>query len=366
MGSSWFDSLSMVTPYGAVNSIKDFVVEKAPDVWDAARGFVKIANTRDFNDLPGDTTLFQSKYDFTQRRFPIDLGDQSYNGHYMVININTQNGTRFKDSVESPFGRVNTAQRLDDELSKTDALRYNIDDKWKDSDGISFSTTNSGLATLSIPRQTRRTVESIALYMPNTVVFDTSNDYEDVGLTNIGGSMLQTASSWAGSLAGGSKLGKSIKSGLGAAGDVASGVGKVSQLLQRPINPRIEVLFRNTLQRTFQFDFLFAPSSKEETIAMKQIIKTLRFHAAPEYENAIGAFMYIPPSEFDITFYNRGIENEQIPRISTCALTKISVDYAPQGVYSTFRESGAPVSCRMQIEFRELEVVSKLRVLQGF
>ncbi len=311
---------------------------------------------KDFIGVPYDINLTQSKYDFSNRVFPSDLGEQSYNGHYMVININVQNGTRFSGSITSDIGRsVNTFQTLSQELSKVDALKQNIDNRWKDSSGNSLQTA------FTLPRQTRRIVESIALYMPNTVVFDTNNDYEDVGLTDIGKGMVQTATGFvSNSLSKG--VGKMVDKVLDAGGHL---IDKGSKFAQRPINPRVEVLFRNTLQRTFQYDFLFAPESPEDTIAMKQIIQTLRFHAAPEYQNGSGAFMYIPPSEFDITFYNRGKENLNIPRINTCALTKINIDYAPQGVYSTFT-NGAPVSCRMQLEFRELEVISKLRVLQGF
>lgn len=314
------------------------------------------------DDLPFDNDLIQSRYDFTQRKFPSNLGEQSYNGHYMVINVNVQNGTRFGDSVDNGNSRINTFQKLPNSLSKVDSLRFFIDKEWKDAAGDTFDISSN----LLVPRQTRRIVESIALYMPNTVVFDTTNDYEDVGLTSIGTSILQSASGFAAGFVGGvAKNGKVADVIDRASQQIGGAISTGSKFAQRPINPRIEVLFRNTLQRTFQFDFLFAPSNIEETRAMKQIIKTLRFHAAPEYMNNTGAFMYIPPSEFDLTFYHRGVENTNIPRINTCACTKINVDMAPQGVYSTFR-NGAPVSCRMQVEFRELEVVNKLRVLQGF
>lgn len=338
--------------------------DAVPFFLDGITDYTEVLTSRDYaGSVPPDADPFQSKYDFTHRKFPSDLGEQSYNGHYMVININVQKGTRFNGAVTNAAGKkINTSQQLTDQLSKVDALRFNIDNKWKDSNNKEFNTDS----TLLIPRQTRRIVESIALYMPNTVTFDSNNDYEDVGLTAIGGAMLQTGSSWTSGLFKGSPIGAIAKKVGSIIGDSASGLAKGAQLLQRPINPRIEVLFRNTLQRTFQFDFLFAPANKNETRAMEQIIKTLRFHSAPEYQNGFGAFMYIPPSEFDITFFNRGKENTSIPKINTCAITKLSVDYAPQGVYSTFQSTGSPVSCRMQIEFRELEVVSKIRILQGF
>lgn len=316
----------------------------------------------DYFSVPEDLSLYQSKYDFSYRTFPMDLGEQSYNGHYMVININVQNGTRFSESVQgggnatTAGGFFNTFTRLDNELSKVDALKFNIDKMWKTKQGGSLNTLGI------IPRQTRRIVESIALYMPNTVAFDTNNDYEDVGLTSIGSGVSSLLQSASGFIPG---VGKQISKAIDLGSDAISGAAGAGKFVQRPINPRVEVLFRNTLQRTFQFDFLFAPEDPRESAAMKQIIKTLRFHAAPEYQNGTASFMYIPPSEFDITFFNRGVENTNIPRINTCALTKILVDYAPQGVYATFG-NGHPVSCRMQLEFRELEVVSKLRILQGF
>ena len=100
---------------------------------------------------------------------------------------------------------------------------------------------------------------------------------------------------------------------------------------------------------------------------MEQIIKALRYHSAPELDKTsiIGGFTFVPPAEFDITFFNKGVENIHIPRISTCVLERIEVDYAPTGVYSTFR-NGYPVAARLSLGFRELEIVHKERILRGF
>jgi len=207
-------------------------------------------------DQPGDPDLFQSKYDFTYRRFPMNLGDQSYNGHYMVININVQTGTRFAGAVTNDRGqKLNTFSKLlgadgKGELSKTDVLRFNIDNKWKDSAGQSFDS----VGTFPIPRRTRRIIESIALYMPNTVVFDTVNDYEDVGLTAIGAGLGSAAAQIASGFAS-PGVGRAIRAAVGGLSAAASLGSTIGQIAQRPINPRIGVLFRDTLQRTFQFDF---------------------------------------------------------------------------------------------------------------
>jgi hypothetical protein len=149
--------------------------------------------------------------------------------------------------------------------------------------------------------------------------------------------------------------------------------------MQSPINPAIEVFFSNTLQRQFVFEFLLAPRTEEESKNIKEIIKTLRYHAAPAVNNfggnlpdgisilgsVVGGLFWVPPAEFDISFFKDGTENTNIPRINTCVLERIEVDVTPTGIYSTF-SNGHPVATRLSLGFRELEPVHKTRVEQGF
>jgi len=315
-----------------------------------------------------DATLLQSKYDFTQRMFPQDLGEQSVNGHYMVLNINAQ--------TQSTYNTINGRQIFSQtsELSKTDALRYNIDTHFVDSAGNNLSAGNS----LTRPRFTRRIVESIALYMPNSELsFTDAHDFDNVSLTNFGAMVAGGAAKFIGGAAGGILGARSVsgplagaETGAALAGSLFDTAGQIisntAQIAGSPINPKVEVLFANTAQRQFAFDFLFAPTSEKESIALEQIIRTIRFHAAPELRSSssIGTFFYIPPSEFDLTFFYRGVENTRIPRINTCVLEQCDVSYAPTGVYSTFH-NGYPVTVRMMLRFRETEVVTKGRILQG-
>ena len=149
------------------------------------------------------------------------------------------------------------------------------------------------------------------------------------------------------------------------AGNVAGQLLKNgSKVAGYPVNPRVEVLFANRLQRAWMFEVFLAPRTKSESVTAREIIRTLRYHAAPEL--ALGGFFFVPPAEFDITFFRQGVENTNLPRINTCVLEKIDIDYAPQnGVYSTFRD-GSPVAIRLSMAFREVEIVHKRRVLEGF
>jgi hypothetical protein len=126
------------------------------------------------------------------------------------------------------------------------------------------------------------------------------------------------------------------------------------------VNPQLQVLFKGTDMRSFQFIFKFAPFSVEEARNVIEIIKTFKFHQAPEI-NAPGMGRYfIPPSEFDIDFLLNGQINPNVHQIGSCVLTQVQVDYAPNG-WSTF-EDGTPTHMQLTLDFMETEIVTKQRV----
>lgn len=309
-----------------------------------------------------DEQLSQRKYDFSYKVFPNDLG-MDYLGHYMVININVPviPGTNNPRGVfgDDPNRQFNV---LDNEFSKVDVLR--------------FGNINSGGASsgTGLPRRTRRIVQSIALYMPGSqLVYNSRNAYEEISLTALGGQMVSGIFS----IGTGFLYSLFTDRTIETAGNAASGAGNIldatgqlistgAQLAGFPINPRVEVLFASTPLRDFQFEFLMIPRNEQESIAIREIVRTLRFHAAPEIDSSTFSNTYIPPAEFDLTFYHRGVENLAIPRINTCVLLECEVDYAPGlGIWQTYRD-GTPLATRLRLVFKEIEAVHKLRVLQGF
>jgi len=313
-----------------------------------------------------DDTLGQSSYDFTSRVFPDDIGNEDQ-GHYMVININvpvrsggvarTQlNG----QGVNNPFaGSV-----LSSEYSKVDVLRFG---------GFSnFAVPGE----ISLGRSTRRIKESIALHMPTGLNYTTFNDYADISLTSIGGTLLAAGGKLGAAIAAfgaGAIFGPLAGAGAGnALGAISSIPGEAlntaSRLAGYPINPRVEVLFATTRQRQFMLEVMLVPKNQKEADSIEKIVRTLRYHSSPELDRQFGVngLTFIPPAEFDITFFKDGDENKKIPRINTCVMERIDVDYAPfGGIYSTFRD-GHPVGVRLSMGFREIEIPHKLRILQGF
>jgi hypothetical protein len=290
--------------------------------------------------------LDQDRYAFNYTVFPNDLAMDD-NPHYMIININVPtkgiktNGLQLGDPAGSFTGNSpNTPLSIFgplgfqplNQVSKIDVLRY------------------GGLGTpgviqtpfVSIPRNTRRIAESIVLHMPQGLIYRSDNVYENIELTSLGG-----------------------KVGIQGLDRLAGAAATGSRLMQKPINPLVEILFANTLQRQFTFDLLLAPRNEEESRSIHKIYTTLKFHGSPELNPVTLGHTWIPPAEFDITFFHRGRENLKLPRINTCVLDTIVLDPSPQGLYSTF-SNGYPVAWRLGLGFRELEPVHKQRVLQGF
>lgn len=347
-------------------------------VFEAARDFLSriseqarsTANT--FSNWSPTNDLAQSKYNFRYLVFPNDLGMDDV-GHYMIININVPTdigGSQAAGNYTNQFTPVEPLQR-----SKVDVLRYG--GPGGATPGINVN--NSPNATLfNVPRFTRRIEQSIALYMPTPLIFNTHNLYEEISLTKLAGKlMIGTAGvlgfatgAWASASKGITAASKAIGVPVGAAGQALanprSTVSSIAKLSGNPINPMNEIVFSSTQVRQFAFELLMAPRNEKESQSIHDIIKTLRFHASPEINTNTFGLMWIPPAEFDITFFNKGVENMKMLRINTCVLERIEVDYAPTaGTFSTFR-NGHPVAVRLSMGFRELEPIHKQRVLQGF
>lgn len=127
-------------------------------------------------------------------------------------------------------------------------------------------------------------------------------------------------------------------------------------------NPFREQVFRNVETRTFQFDYKFLPRSETEAANIQNIIKQFKFHMHPEISG--GGLFYIYPSTFDIAYYFKGKQNNNLHKISTCVLENLSIDYGGQG-WNTFSD-GMPTEINMRLKFRELEVLTKERIEKGY
>ena len=160
--------------------------------------------------------------------------------------------------------------------------------------------------------------------------------------------------------AGGAGINYFVGKGLQTQG-IGEFVGKVSGTAA---NPKKEQLFRNVDFRTFSFSYQFFPRSKEEAQKVQAIIKTFKLHMHPEFKDASN-FLYTYPSEFDIYYYQNGQENMNIHRHTSCVLTDMNISYTPMGILSTF-EDGMPTQINVQLQFKELALLHKQAIADGY
>jgi hypothetical protein len=374
-------------------------------------------------------------------KYPLDVGSAD-KGHYMIFFVRQQKETQF--SVENRGGQVfdaKTEENIQSQLSKGTSVAGRVSSsKVKNSfaDRINRSLENQiagfnttlynkfGTAgqkvsgaisnffqpnsvslggeqktndniTNSIKRitdktpfgfvnKTQLTTDSIALYMPDTVQFDSRQSYDGLspgkellgqalvalpGLVDIyrapggGGRAALEAIKKTGAL---QALAERFVGGVTGAQDTTRlGVFGVTG---RVVNPMLELIYNSPDFRQFQFEFFFWPRDEAEALQVQKIIERFRFHQAPELEKISGkqSGLLIPPSEFDIQFYYAGRQNPNIPPIASCVLENIQVNYAPRGwaAYEVPGENnpdlgrtGMPVGIQMTLQFRETTYITK-------
>lgn len=227
-------------------------------------------------------------------------------------------------------------------------------------------------ANIDLSRKTKKDpCAYINLFMPDTMTLTDNHKFEPISVTealgNAGVLEAATQGGAAGRTEGAAKL----------AGNSIVDAGKMQDLNLYSqgfaLNPQLEILYKGSDQRQYSFTFKFAPRNAKEMQELESIIRTLRFHAAPEYSKEMSAQSryFIPPSEFEIGFYivdrnGQGLlNNKHIPRMAQSVLTKVDVNYAPQGHYATFVD-GAPVEVQLQLDFLETIVLTKADVLLGY
>ena len=249
-------------------------------------------------------SLTGNKYTFDYDVFPEDLGSDYY-GHWMKITAKVGQG-----AVQTSYGP--------------------------------FSSINSSFGK-------NTSAYTVGIFIPGAgengtgIIYEDTHTYSDIKITNVGSTFLGTFTGL----------------DLGGAGQAAmSAIGK-------PINPGVQVLYKNTNLRSFQYGFLMAPTSLRESQSMENIIKKLRMFAAPAVAAGSGGLLFDTPAEFEIEFYNKGQLNLRIPKVSRCVLTNVTADFTPAGEWSTFR-NGYPVTCRLLLSFQEMEIITRDKINGGY
>lgn len=326
----------------------------------------------------GPLAALDQNEELANLRYPIDLGTDPIYKHLMRINIYKQLiskrevgilGPNAYDEEKAGASKVKDISGLiagGGLLAGAGAARA-LGGGLADT-AIKAGQAVTGVAALQGTDLSRKTVKEpvayISLYMPETLQFTDRHDFDPVSVTEALGSI-----GVAGAVAGGGGYtsGETGGAAAEASGAFGSGIKDVALFGQGyAMNPQLEILYKGSKNRQFIYSFKFTPRSQREAEAVESIIKTLRYHASPEYGEAANASRYfIPPSEFDIEFYIGAERNKHLPKIAQCVLENVDVNYAAAGQYSTFID-GTPVEISMQLTFTETIVLTKEDIDSGF
>lgn len=357
--------------------------------------------------------LDKDPFDYAVHQYPEDLGNNDF-GHYILFHIYERHNSSYVGPMKSyaaggrsnpssgsggPPGRDYGGTQGEKALeglvysSKT-AHSKNIIPEDEDTFILRAEGEGSrpGYSTSHNLRQAGKFVKSkdtIALYLPPNLSYSYSHDYKNsetglaglvaqtVGVTapdqslvdilsNLGDEQnINTAKSVLGDM-GFKKLALKVGEFVG----LGEGTEQLGKILNEAPNPALEAIFTGTGFRTFSYSFRFTPRTENEVRVVDDIVRTFKFHAAPErmYGEKVGRHFRMP-AEFDIFYMYQGKQNKWYPMIHSCVCNKVDVSYGPGGEAQHFRPvdgSPAPTETNMTLEFTETEVMTKDMIKVGF
>jgi len=355
-------------------------------------------------------------YAFNQISYPPDVTTNMENGHYMLFYVNVQNKSKYhyKDYKGIDVGGVTTIfnKGVEQQGGIQEAIADSYSEGVSDAEfklnllksGTPGNRLDNNFTTLAKSQQVARTgmrtwaptttriSDSIALYLPGSVSNDLTATYDNAAMGVIGfaaaAGLKFTDQFGADDFQGAAET---LKGAIGSVGqdivqralagiaDMSTGVSGTyefaNQIFGRATNPYMEVLFKELPLRSFTYTFSFQPKDDNERDDVQNIIKTFRFHMAPELQEQNMRFMGIP-STFDIHYmyqsdatsnkpmdWRQAEENDFVNKIATCVLTKCDVTY--NDAAKSFQD-GSPTSITMALSFTETEMITKEKINEGF
>ena len=124
------------------------------------------------------------------------------------------------------------------------------------------------------------------------------------------------------------------------------------------LNPNAEMLFQGPAIRNFNFSFTMIARSQKEGREIRNMIRFLKTGMAPKFRNTT----FIATPDIFTLEYKNGPTDDDILKTANrfspggLALTNMSVDYAPNGYWSAYRDS-QPVAVKMDLSFSELRPI---------
>jgi len=323
----------------------------------------------------GDTNkLFQ---------YPLDLGSTG-NNHFISFFVRERKAAKVTQSNKKDAAEV--AKSLDAGADNFDAIQLPEDESRQLAAKIQSNAKRAqgrkhdGKSLTQKLAPTVRTKNSVAMYFPPTVTQSYNVKY---GETEMGVGTVTGADIIAGFTGFDAN---NMKKAMGAALDglrtavTGLALGAIEQVpgfagagaaigiaRGKVIVPKMEVTFEGVGKRNFSYTFMFTPSSQKEADEIQNIIQLFRENAAPDYSDGLGIEMTIP-NTFDIAYHSGATENKYLHRIGECYCENVNVTYGgdKMSFHTPNTKGAAPTRITMQLDFKEMQTITKSLIQEGF
>ena len=354
--------------------------------------------------------------------FPLDVasGDAALgnHGHYIMFYINEQDkaqltmsergqGGSQADNLAEPYGVGSFIRQYSNLSQGYQKQRVDIQKK---NLNLDLPSTASGIQTLGVTqpqfnrfnvettlagqersagstvrvkrRPTKRLATSIAMYMPQSVQVTYGAQYQDTQIGAVTEGALNAYNDLI-SGRGGDAIGQlkqistdvadSLQMFLLSSVGVIPGLGGVREVSEMKsgnvIADRLELAFKGINKRNFQYTFKMTPKDRREVEMIRKIVFAFKSNMMPEFvgENRGGRRLLVP-NTFDIAYMYTGNQNLHLHNISTCVLENMNVTYGGDR-YKTFEpdaEGAQPVETTMTLNFKEMELITRERIFEGY
>jgi len=361
-----------------------------------------------------------SKYKINLIRFPEDLGQSPSIKHYVTFSINIRGKSKYNLGPERLFAitRDNAAQLSANELGNATkgfakvagavvggsiaSMAFNKVAGSVKKTGGTTATSAAGKKTVDVigqgvavgagaaagaaagskavdiinstellkPDTSYRISDVIALHLEEKPSVKYSANYSNKDLGTLAGVLgqtgggdlsdsIKTASQMGGEIGSAAVLGLAKLPSIFGGADIKSVIGAGAKVA---LNPFREVLFEAIDFRTFTFRYRLMPKSLNETLRIRDIINLFKFHMHPELSKNRLFFIY--PAEFQISYFFNDSTNKYFHKFAPCVLTDLQVDYGGEQ-FSSFKD-GAPSEVNLSLTFRETEILTKEKIIQGY
>ena len=322
---------------------------------------VVVTASRIKNDLNSTTNL----------AYPINVEGDPQQGHYISFYIRVIDPAKLK-----AFKKTKAASALLKE-AKASPEGFNPSEVAAAEKLVAESKNTKGKqnSILLKNQPTKRLDTAISLYMPPSVQVSYESKYGDqeismlaeTGYNAIKGFM-QGGDTKAKAMAALEDTGQIVKNMALAAIETAAPGAKALFAIEKGkvITPKMELMFEGIGRRNFSFSFMFIPKSEEEAQVVKDIVYKFKYHMASNYVGggSAGTREMSFPDKFDIEYMHMGNKNLNLNKISTCALTKMDVEYG--GDRYVAYEGGVPQTTKLSLSFTEFEIITKDHIKDGY